>query len=158
MSVDPKSVFLSAEVFRHGSQVLAAGLPNTMAPMVVCTAFSMELYLKCLITIEGGDHKNEHNLERLFRKTSAGSQDAIRKNYEKKRAIQDAQFAAAKVPARPKSDFDHVLLASADAFVDFRYIYEGGIGQGEGWLAGPISECVRDRIIELHPEWANLFR
>jgi len=125
--------------------------------MVVCQAFSMELYLKCLVAVEGGNPQNEHNLDKLFLKVGAGSQGIIRANYGNKRIAQDALYAAAKLPVLAKSDFDSALHASADAFTDFRYIYEGAIQSEEGWLAGSISECVRERIIELRPEWANLF-
>jgi hypothetical protein len=160
MADDAKTVFSTAEVFREGSQILSNHLPNVMFPWVMCSSFSLELYLKCLILIEGGAATG-HNLETLFRKRISGdSQDAIRANYEKKRAQQDAIFAAAvaagHMPPPPKSNFDFVLHASAEAFTRFRYAYEGLVGNQQGWLAGQIGECVRERIIELNPDWANV--
>jgi hypothetical protein len=153
MPADPKTVFSQAEVFRTGSQILGGYLPNLAIPWVVCAAFSLELYLKCLLLIEGGSTEKKHDLEKLFANISCTSREAIRKNYENKRVVRDAMFAGAHVPPPPPSDFDFVLHASALAFEKFRYAYEGLIEDGQGWLAGDIGECVRERIIALHPDW-----
>jgi hypothetical protein len=59
-------------------------------------------------------------------------------------------------PTTPGTDFDTCLRLSAEAFVKFRYSYEGPMGDFEGWIADPIRECVRGRILELHPDWANI--
>lgn len=158
MSADPKAMFSTAEVFRAGSGVLSRHMPDLMFPMVMCASFSLELYLKSLVLLESGAAERGHNLETLFSKVSPDSQHAIRANYEKKRAEQDAMFAAAKVPPLPKTDFDFVLHASAEAFENFRYAYEGIVKDQTGWLAGPIGESVRKRIMELRPEWANSIR
>jgi len=160
MAGDARRVFSTAEVFRDGSRILSNHLPNVMFPWVMCASFSLELCLKCLILIEGGASAG-HNLETLFRKKlSRESQEAIQANYEKKRAQQDAIFAAAvavgQIPPPPKSDFDFVLHASAEAFTKFRYAYEGLVGNQQGWLAGQIGESVRERIIELNPDWADV--
>jgi hypothetical protein len=155
MSADPKAMFSTAEVFRFGSGILSRHMPDLMFPMVMCASFSLELYLKSLVLLESGTAERGHNLETLFSKISPASQGAIRKNYEKKRSVQDAMLAASNVPPLPKADFDFVLHASAEAFENFRYAYEGIVKDQTGWLAGPIGECVRERIIELHPDWAR---
>lgn len=155
MSADPKAMFSTAEVFRVGASILSGHMPNLMFPMVMCASFSLELYLKSLVLLESGTAERGHNLETLFFKVSPASQDAIRKNYEKKRLVQDAMFAASNVPPLPKADFDFVLHASAEAFESFRYAYEGIVKDQTGWLAGPLGECVRERIIELHRDWTR---
>jgi hypothetical protein len=160
MAVDPKRVFMTAEVYRAGSLVLGSlinrGMPHFILPMVTCSAFSLELHLKCLILLEGGTSTKDHDLEALFSKLTPESQAKIRASYEILKAKIDAGFAAAKgIPARP-TDFDFVLRASAKAFVKFRYAYEGMVGNQEGWLANEIRDCVRERIVELQPTWANL--
>jgi len=155
MSADPKTRFSTAEVFRAGSGILSRHMPALMFPMVMCASFSLELYLKSLVLLESGEAERGHNLETLFSKVSPESQRAIRENYEKKRTEQNAMFAASKVPPLPKTDFDFILHASAEAFENFRYAYEGIVKDQTGWLAGPIGECVRERIMALHPEWAN---
>lgn len=160
MGVDPKGVFMTAEVFRASSLILGNlmnhGMPQYMFPMVICSSFSLELHLKCLILIEGGTSAKLHDLERLFSKLTPGSQKKIRTSYEPRKRKMDAMFAAVKGVPAPKSDFDFVLHASAKAFENFRYAFEGIVQDQTGWMASPICECVRERIVELQPDWGNL--
>jgi hypothetical protein len=161
MAVDPKDVFKTAEVFRASSLILGnlinQGMPQYMFPRVICSSFSLELHLKCLILIEGGVSEKLHDLEQLFSKVTPGSQKIIRACYETtQRPKMDAMFAAVKGVPAPHSDFDTVLHAGAKAFENFRYAFEGIVKSGDAWMAGPICECVRERIIELQPDWANL--
>jgi hypothetical protein len=162
MTIDPKTVFNTAEVYRASSIVLAGligrGMPHFMFPMVTCSAFSLELHLKCLVLIEGRNARKEgHNLKDIFSKLSLESKQKIRNGYEQSRASDRAKFAAIKgIPPRPPDDFEFVLNASSKAFEKFRYAYEGIVENQTGWLAGPIIDSVRARILELKPEWADI--
>ena len=150
-AVDPKLVFQAAESFRAGSLTLANhGLLPYLFPMVICSAYSLELYLKCLILIEGGKSGSLHDLEKLFSKITPESQEIVRASYEARRPKVNAGLAAIPVP---KTDFDFVLHWSAKAFEHFRYAFEGLVHSQEGWMAGPICDCVRERIVELRPDW-----
>ena len=154
MAIDPQGVFKTAEVFRTSSFILANhGLPTCMFPMVMCASFSLELYLKCLILIEGNTYGKLHDLNKLFLKTKVDSQKKIRANYEPLKARKDAMFSAMKGVPTPRTDFDFVLSASAKAFENFRYAFEGNVPDQTGWLASEISECVRERIVELK-QWS----
>jgi HEPN domain-containing protein len=104
-----------------------------MFPMVTCSAFSLELHLKCLILIEGGRYGKLHDLKELFLKVAPKSQKIIRNCYETRKPQIDARFATVKDAPIPKTDFDFVLDASAKAFEKF-------------------SLCVRRH----HPKWAGL--
>jgi hypothetical protein len=62
MAVDPKNLFKTAEIFRASSLILANhGMPDCMFPWVMCSSFSLELYLKCLILIESGTTEKGHD-------------------------------------------------------------------------------------------------
>jgi HEPN domain len=157
MAADPKDIFRTAEVFRTGSAILNNhGMPQCMFPMVICSAFSLELYLKSLILIEGGTYGKLHDLEKLFSRVKPKSQKIIRASYETHKMKMDAMFATFKDIPAPKTDFDSVLHASAKAFENFRYAFEGIVKDQEGWMASPICDSVRERIVELQPDWANL--
>ena len=160
MAVDPKGIFMTAEVYRASSVVLAklisSGMLHYMFPMVTCSAFSLELHLKCLIVFEGKTPKKEHDLEKLFSLLTAESQKAIRGCYETRRARTEAMYAAVPDVPHPKTDFDFVLHASAKSFEKFRYAFEGIVEDHQGWLADPIRDCVRSRILELQPDWKEL--
>lgn len=109
MAIDPKQVFKTAEVFRASSVILGnlinQGMPQYMFPWVVCSSFSLELYLKCLILVEGGSSKG-HDLEQLFSKIAPESQKRIRASYETHKTKTDAMFASFKGLPTPKTDFD----------------------------------------------------
>jgi hypothetical protein len=160
MAVDPKIVFQTAEVFRASSLVLnnliQHHMPHYALPMVICSSFSLELHLKCLILIEGGTSGKLHDLEILFLKLTPDSQKIIRARYEQHRPRMDAMFGAFRDVPAPKTDFDSVLPLSAKAFESFRYHFEGTVKNQEGWMASLICECVRARILELQPDWENL--
>lgn len=48
------------------------------------------------------------------------------------------------------------IYHSSNAFQGFRYFAEDLLQPGEGWLGGEVIPVVRERIIELRPEWKNL--
>lgn len=155
--VHPKEVFKTAEIFRATPQILTNLIPREpqyILPLIICSSFSLELHLKCLILIEGGTPGKLHDLERLFSKLTPNSQKIIRACYEPARLKRDAMFAGVYAAAKiaPRTDFDSVLHAGAKAFENLRYHFEG-VAKDQGWMAGPIRDCVRQRIIELHPEW-----
>jgi hypothetical protein len=153
-AIDPKQVLATAEVFRAGGAILSNHGPSYMFPIVICLAFSLELYFKCLILLEGGAALG-HDLEDLFSKTSPESQKQIRASYAPYKAKADGMYAAVKGVPIPPTDFDAALRASARAFEHFRYAFEGAVKDQEGWMGNDICECVRDRIAELKPEWAK---
>jgi hypothetical protein len=113
----------------------------------------MELYLKSLLALENNPSQG-HSLGELFSKLTKASQDAIRDNYNKKyKPREDAMYESLPGVPHPSTDFDFILRTSSRAFENFRYAFEGSIKDGEGWLAGSISECVRERILALQPNW-----
>ena len=77
-----------------------------LIPAVVCTTFAIELTLKAVTTIEGKDSKG-HNLYDLYEKLSGDSQSALQKSL----SLTDA-------------DLRKEITKVANAFVDWRYIYE----------------------------------
>jgi hypothetical protein len=160
MTIDPKQVFMTAEVYRASSVLLAkligSGMPHFMIPMVTCSAFSLELHLKCLILLDGGAPKREHDLEKLLSLLTPESQRTIRACYDVQQPKVQAMYAAVPGVPHPSTDFDFVLRASAKSFEKFRYAYEGIVGDKQGWLADEIRDCVRARILELRPEWKDL--
>jgi hypothetical protein len=138
-----------------------------MIPMAVASAFCCELYLKCLIRLEGKKPDSTHDLEILFGTLNSESQESIRKASEPDVTAWVAWFDEVyhkhlnKEP--PKVDFDFLLNRSADAFKKIRYQFEKlentttrNIDEHEGWLGGGITWAIRGHIISLQPQWATL--
>jgi hypothetical protein len=156
---DAKKILHSAEIFRLATRILATqiegGHPSFLAPYGVNAAFTLELYLKCLLTLERGSPPRGHNLLQLFNKVRPANQARIRVYYdnapEKSRQLRQAMQAVTGLP----SDFDSDLKASQRAFELMRYHWEGTWELGTGWSAGDITESVRHVIFEIRPDWAR---
>jgi hypothetical protein len=164
----PSSIFVVAEQFRHASKVLnltSAGVLtwhrervpfDLQTPMVTCSAFALELYLKCLIAMETAEKPPEiHELDKLFKRLDQSTQAEIRRHFDATGASTTAFIKEAFEQhgmAAPAIDFDYVLQASRRAFPLARYIYEGMPGE-QGWVAEMILEGARAAILERFPRW-----
>jgi hypothetical protein len=104
---------------------------------IILSAFSIELYLKCLLAIECGQYPETHNLQMLFGQLRPQTRDALRKRH-------DANLQ------RP-GNLDEMLAKGGEAFNKVRYLFEhrDQIQFGLNWL----GELVRQKVISLHPEW-----
>jgi hypothetical protein len=159
---DPAAIFLFAEQYKHASNWLALSRRNgfeheVRIPAVVCSAFALELFLKCLLVIEGRKSTG-HDLRELFDSLSDDAKTRIRDRFaprlpEAQQMIRESA-AAAGVDA-PHVDFDSILDLSKAAFVQTRYIYEG-IAPGTGWAASGILDATRQVILDLKPAFAEL--
>jgi hypothetical protein len=115
-------------------------------PLSVCSAFALELYLKCLIVIEGQAAPRTHDLAALFAQLSADAQADIKRRYNEYRAGLPDGFPI-------NHDIEDALKKSARAFEKLRYVYEGRLNEGDGWACHQVMVAVRDRIDSLHPGW-----
>jgi hypothetical protein len=167
---DPANIFIVADQFRHASKILNLTISGDMifqgqrapfdvrVPMATCSAFALELYLKCLIAMETGKKPPEiHELDKLFTKLHNITQANIRRRFDamSTSTIEFIKNAfASEGKAAPKIDFDYVMKASRRAFPVIRYIYEGMPGE-QGWVAEMILEAARAVILERFPNWEN---
>jgi hypothetical protein len=56
----------------------APHMQEVLLPSVVCAAFALELYFKCLRIMDKGAYSDEHNLRALFDQLGAPTQQRIR--------------------------------------------------------------------------------
>ena len=146
-SVKLHRLFEAAEVFREASELLRANLVPTQmrmaAPWAVNGAFALELYLKCLLTIECGAYPDSHDLSELFRNLPRQTRHTLRKIHDKA-ADQDATFARARA-AGYQTDLASLLEAGRDVFTQLRYAFEN---DPKGmWGLNIFSFFVRKRIL-----------
>jgi hypothetical protein len=164
----PINIFIIAEQFRCASKCITI-VPAMDIPVVrlfpkmptvamVCSAFALELYFKCLIRLGRKSYGSTHDLEELFELISQTNQAKIRRlwraNSATVRAHVESFHKEAEEPA-PRVDFKYVLSASKMAFVQIRYIFEKGIEPDKGWLGDTIIEAARQVILNKHPTWEN---
>lgn len=164
---DPRRIFRIAEWFHLASGTLRNAVPKMLGlvvPTIVNNAFSLELYLKCLIAIETGRKPpSGHNLRWLFNRLNDKTKAKIKEwfdNPTEEHEIRWGENIKTPPPHAPEwakgtsYTFDEILDSSASAFVDFRYIFETGeYRKNANWNADYIVVCVRRAILELHPEW-----
>jgi HEPN domain-containing protein len=170
MPPKPLDLFIVAEQFRaagklaaliphlattHPAFGFARDTPNMPAPAAACMAFSLELYLKCLIRMGRKSYGREHDLVKLFDLVGRRNRAKIRKFFRENSAevvsYIERSYRESGRPT-PKANFDFVLSASKDAFIVMRYLYEG-MPSDEGWLAHDIMEGARQVILDKHPNW-----
>src|SRR5262249_46370125 len=151
-----------AEQFWKATNILHDGWRIAPNPPIVCAAFALELYLKCLIAMEPGKKNRApkcHNLHTLFHLLDAETQSQIRarfKPYESEQEELASRAYAAQGMARSLGTiFDFILNASQDAFEKYRYIHEKGLEANQGWGADRIMQAARRVILDRHPEWAG---
>jgi hypothetical protein len=119
---------------------------NLPTASTVCSAFSLELYFKCLIRLGRKSFGREHDLAQLFALIGRRNRTKIRTYWHDHSATVRSYLDRAYGDDAPKVDFDFVLSVSKDAFVTMRYIYERGILEPDkGWLADTIVEGARER-------------
>jgi hypothetical protein len=142
----------SATVLHRESARVLSGPGQTvqvpfLIPAVVCSAFSVELFIKCLVMVEGGKAPQRHDLKMLFSRLTPDSRAAIAQRF-------DELIAASPTAQAIKAQFPNVLLALDDVldtvdrvFEHWRYAYEGQAGSVYG--LGELGQAVRERILEL---------
>jgi HEPN domain-containing protein len=158
---EPRHIFATAERFLDASNVLleashTKNLHQGLAvPQTVCSAFCLELYLKCIITIETKSTPRGHDLVDLYSMLSNTSKQEIISYFDKNSAINKENYLAfcKHVGKEPENfDFNFALTLSKRAFEDIRYIHEQKEGQS-GWCAQPIRDGAKKVIQRLQPDW-----
>jgi hypothetical protein len=161
MSYDAHEIFRHAVAFEDAADALQdrlAGGPvsdatpasqtvnasrNDFCPQIVLEAFAIELYLKCIATIETGDTPGgHHDLWRYFKRLPADSKRRITQHYKE---VLEGTVA-------PLLDIEQALKQSAEAFELFRYLYEH-LDKTLVYSASMVTTAARRRILEMQPTW-----
>jgi len=131
---------------------------NLITPMAVNSAFSLELFLKCLHLENSGIIPQIHDLQKLFEGITLVQQLQIEKHYHA--LLKQAGRAKGKTsgpPGGPQIDpFDlrASLAEQKDAFEDFRYLFEKKKRFTITWV-DTIAEAAKRTIIDSHPHWSK---
>lgn len=159
-TVDPYEIFKLAEAMHSAGSSLRENTPEDpvkSAPSVVLVAFSLELYLKCLLVLDGktSDEILGHDFDALFLKLTETKQRSTTDRFNQicqhdYLFVKDRLRQIGKESLFPM-DLQTALAESSGAFVNVRYRYEN---PSKGlWNADPALKAVREIILEEHPEW-----
>jgi hypothetical protein len=126
-------------------------------------ALGLELYLKCLLMLDGQEPKRDHDLEGHFGRLPIVDKDAIRLAH-KEYLSSDPDGIATCEQARSDGanpdevyEFDSSLKKSALAFVRCRYPFDPGYKTPLSYLAVPIEQATRVVIVRRNPGWEHAF-
>jgi hypothetical protein len=153
--INPKHAFFTAEGFRETAMLAydARKKGNLLLgiPTVTNAAFALEMYLKCLLVVEGGNQKSGHDLQKLFMDLSPETQTELTKAHDN--FVKEHPIFAAKIKIKgQRTDLKSLLSHARGAFVNFRYMSEKPAGES-GWGLSGFTRIVRDRILAYHPDW-----
>jgi HEPN domain-containing protein len=168
MTQQPKAVnvFVTAEQFRLAAKLmydLQRREPSMTARIgnasIVCAAFALELYFKCLLRIEKKKIKKGHDLLNIFymlgRRNKRKIGHYFKEHSDHMRRHVEKAYEAEGVP-KPTVDLYFALKASRNAFVSIRYLHEiGFLPADTGWIADVVMEGVRHIILTKHRDWEN---
>jgi HEPN domain-containing protein len=164
----PQSIFVHADGFLKAANYLNAPQPNgapmdplCFAALVTNSAFASELYLKCLIQLDSGQQViKEHNLRKLFAKLTPATQKDLESRFDlllaKQPAYDESKMTAEMRDAASKrpTTFRETLRSGADAFTEWRYLYEND-GFSNPFGLFPLPSLLRTVILERQPEWGQ---
>jgi hypothetical protein len=167
---EPRRIFRNAEWFHLASTSLRQHAPKMrglFVPSAVLNAFSLELYLKCLIAIQTGKNPpSGHDLRWLFNKLSNNTQDKVRRYFDNpndpkeiklRKTLENPQPPIPKDMAISPYNFDTVLELSANAFVQLRYIIVDTIYDlPTSHPHSQLSKCQNQTYIMRYTNWPKL--
>jgi hypothetical protein len=156
-TIDPFDVFKQAWDFMHCDEILrGTDHPGQMAivvrPAIVLSAFASELFLKCLLLIEGKGTHNTHDLHVLYKKLSKGTQALIKSKWDfPTRRAADIALTEKMSGQKMPTDFESALSRGGKAFKYMRYIFEDPLSTD--FFLADLPRMLQAVILELKPEW-----
>jgi hypothetical protein len=163
-AVDPLKIFEQAHGFYQALAILCNIEPEDTQlavtigePVMVVGAFTIELFLKCLISLETGTLPTRvHHLKELFDKLTPATQIRIEAEWQKIAAHRSAEWDGFEnsLGIEIARDLPSALAAGADAFQRIRYSYEGGNESLQFYLQD-LPRALGRVILEAKPEWSG---
>ncbi len=156
VSGDPYLIFQSAEAFLNVCRTLQATVEKgnkyvLEMVMAVNSALALELFLKCLRTIESGSFEKGHEFDQQYRDLSLSAREELRARHKR---AESSDFFADMRAKKYKTDLDSLLSMGRGTFVHFRYAFEENpAAEKTTWALDGFMMDVRDMILERHPEW-----
>ena len=153
-----KLAFVTAEAFLEVCKVLNKAIESgntrilTLA-MATNAAFSLEMYLKCLLLLEKGHASRSHDIHDLFHALSESTQAQLTKDHQDFVDSHSSFTVQARQTGSP-NNLEELLNLGRNTFTDFRYAHERIPSKTIFGLNG-LTFCVRERILKLRPDWKS---
>jgi hypothetical protein len=157
VSADPHLIFQAGEAFLNACRTLdkqaKSGNPYILeSVMAVNSALALEVFLKCLRTIESGSFFKGHEFDEQFSDLPESTQNEIRRRHDKIEAR--SPFFTKMRKEGFKTDLDSLLKMEKKTFIHFRYAFENNpAAKTTVWALDDFMRIVRNLILEKHPDW-----
>ena len=164
-------IFIHAQRFGKAAlfmgEQLKGGDLDFALPCAVMGAFVLELYLKCLVSIETGKPPPEkHEFSILFDSLSQASKSKIKDFFDQNPPAIRKQFEAGIFPGKTPEEveflkkmdvsFEGLLKAAENSFQQFRYACEEKmVKKPPSFQMGPMIQGVINVIEEHRPNWVR---
>ena len=164
--IKPEDVYVNAVSFRAASMALSLPQPNPVDkiilfwPSVVCEAFALELFIKCLHHIRRRTKVRGHDVEALFGILSKNDKRKVVKYYQEIVQLHPEYQMALKHGIR--FDVDSVLLRAKESFIKLRYWHEHNppSADSSGHISnagvGSLCDALHRLIDEARPDWPGM--
>lgn len=133
----------------------------TLQSGVVLSAFSLELYLKCLIILTGGKYPRKHTLIELFELLPEIIRTDVVAEFDRLMIAAPSAIRPDNAPDGNRLPSDHYsfqncLSVMNNAFRNWRYLHEStGVESIEYYGHGPFTLSLERRIVAIRPGWAK---
>ena len=162
--IDPLRIYIQAERFLFADEKLRSQEVLTspeigayvMLPCLVMQAFCIELYIKCLICIEGHPVPRGHHLKNLFDRLNGKTQKELAALWSSHNESRQSFRMQLPPPWRDRvsDDVREALSHGARAFEELRYGYEGE--PSCSFYIDTVPRMLRTMIWQRKPEWRGL--
>ena len=168
--VDAASIFRTADAYHNAcgrlslaikgeaplEKINSTGDPSFIIPAMMLSAFSSELYFKCIYAFENNGRKTfHHDLLELFKQCSQAMKNTICERWEV-RVVNSEQTRQIKT-LEPSYDpvLKTCLTEARETFERLRYYYETRFAFSPFRL-GELPMVLREAIFEVKPEYLQL--
>ena len=120
--------------------------------MAVNSALALELYLKCLRTIETGNFFKGHEFDEQYFDLEESTRNEIQRRHAEIEA--KSQFFEDMRTRGFQTDLASLLSEGRNTFIHFRYAFEKNpSAQNTAWALDDFMLIVRAIVLERRPKW-----
>jgi hypothetical protein len=125
----------------------------TLVPMLVVNAFTVELFIKCVLALDAVVPPATHALLDLFQSLSPGRQQRLETLFDEESHKAPHFGMAQEMGLSPLPTLASCLTEMNKAFVQWRYAYEFDPKSG---TFSELRAALRRLILEIRPDWEPL--
>jgi hypothetical protein len=160
---DLRKLYVQAERFRIADELLRRKtdtgkplIPYVGVPSLVLCAFSCELYMKCLIGLEGNWPPAVHNLKKLFKSLRGKTQKELETLWDADvQARPSIAKLAAQIGEKMPEHLREAISDGANAFDNLRYAHQKDLKE-TNFVLGAFPRLLQRLILSRRPDWLGL--